>query len=274
MEPQVRDIDFEFPDDIPFLFNPRNLAMSKFANAASFLAPAFERFVIKAIRSALHLVSDSEVRDNAQTLCNQEAQHAKHHIAHLRMLIEKNEQLRGFKEQMDASYDDILENRPLEEQLAYAATIELTFGVMCRFMIDEREALFAGGDDRIASFLLWHFVEEHEHSSIAYNVYDDVVGRSRTRLAAVPWALGHFGSLLCMTLPALEEIAPTGHPTGRALVAELTRGIPARRSLATLVELSARLGPRPGAALQAPSEWISRWREQYARGSDMRRVEL
>jgi len=57
-----RRMAFDFPDDIPFQFNPANVAMSDAVNALTLTAPAFEPYFIKAFRDAIPLLKDERLK--------------------------------------------------------------------------------------------------------------------------------------------------------------------------------------------------------------------
>ena len=69
---KVRKLGFEFPDDIPFWFNPKSAEASLIANGLSMMAPAFERYFIRAIRDAMPRIRSSAVREEADLFCRQE----------------------------------------------------------------------------------------------------------------------------------------------------------------------------------------------------------
>ena len=75
---------------------------------------------------------------------------------------------------------------PLKFRLAYIADLEATFTPSFKMMLDNEATLFRPGDDRVASLLLWHFVEEVEHRSSALVIYDAAVGDSWYRIRALP----------------------------------------------------------------------------------------
>ena len=54
---KVRKIDFQFDEDIPFRFNPRNIGASDWVNAATLIAPEFEGHFIKVIRGVMPQLS-------------------------------------------------------------------------------------------------------------------------------------------------------------------------------------------------------------------------
>ena len=48
---------------------------------------------------------------------------------------------------------------------------------MTEWLVTDRVRLFRGGDPTVASFALWHMVEETEHKSVAFDVYQAVCGK-------------------------------------------------------------------------------------------------
>ena len=64
------------------------------------------------------------------------------------------------------------------------------------FIIENRKALYGEGDNRIASFILWHFVEEFEHKNSALAIYNHVVGNWFYRVATMPYILWHFCNVI------------------------------------------------------------------------------
>jgi hypothetical protein len=79
----------------------------------------------------------------------------------------------------------------LKFRLAYIADLEATFTPSFKMMLDNEATLFRPGDDRVASLLLWHFVEEVEHRSSALLIYDAAVGDSWYRIRALPSIFRH-----------------------------------------------------------------------------------
>jgi predicted metal-dependent hydrolase len=75
--------------------------------------------------------------------------------------------------------------------LAYIADLEATFTPTFKFLLDNEDKLFRPGDDRVASLLLWHFVEEVEHRSSALIIYNAVVHRYTYRLRVLPAVIRH-----------------------------------------------------------------------------------
>ena len=86
---QVRKIPFDFDGDVPFIWNPQNPEFSITCNAVSVLAIAFERFILAVMKDALPLVTDPEMREEADAFTRQEGQHSRMHRLHVRALVRR-----------------------------------------------------------------------------------------------------------------------------------------------------------------------------------------
>jgi hypothetical protein len=76
------------------------------------------------------------------------------------------------------------------------ANLEATFTPSFKFLLDNEDTLFNPGDDRVASLLLWHMVEEVEHRSSALIIYNAVVGKRMYRMRVLPSVVRHITSTL------------------------------------------------------------------------------
>lgn len=265
---KVRKIDFQFPDDIPFYFNPKNREASMLANSLSFLAPAFERFFIRAIREAMPRIKSEEVKIEADLFCKQEGQHSKIHIDHQNMLLRKYPALETVRDQVNESYADLLERESNYFALAYATNIELAFKPFAGYLVENRHLLFGDGDPRISSFILWHFVEEFEHRSAMFNVYQDVVGDYFFRMKTVKATRQHVQSLgdaARRAMVACETPPETDPALGR---------IPRVSRFKLMFGLIETLSPFHDPAAGGEPEWITDWLVAEDAGEDMRVVSL
>jgi predicted metal-dependent hydrolase len=167
----VRRIPFEFPDDIAPHWIPGEPELSHMINGASLTMPYLEPFLIRTTREALPLLADPKVRANAVAFMAQEGQHFRAHRRFNDLLKRKGyPELAVIEAAMEASYEQ-LEKLPLARRLAYAAGFEsMTIG-LTDWVVGDRRRLFAGADARVASFVLWHMVEETEHKTVAFDVY-------------------------------------------------------------------------------------------------------
>ena len=264
----VRKLGFEFPDDIPFWFNSRNAEASLIANGLSMMAPAFERYFIRAIRDAMPRIRSAAVREEADLFCRQEGQHARTHIEHQAMLLRRHPPLEAVRDEIDRSYAALYQDESTDFALAYATTIELGFKPMAKFLVNNRRILFADGDPRITALVLWHFVEEFEHRSAMYNVYQDVVGDYLFRLRSIRRTRAHVAGLAAMSRKAMVACEPL--PAEVANAAKIPRAERWKLALGLFETFSPLHNPDAGAV----PRWILDWMAAHEAGKDMTRVSL
>lgn len=188
----VRRIPFEYPEDIRARWNPAKPEWSHMVNGASLTMPYLEPYLIKCIRMALEHIDDPQLQADARAYVAQEGQHFRQHKRFNDLLIAQGyDELPAMEEQMQREYDGFLAKRSLKFNLAYTAGFETMALSIGHWLSDEREYLFGGSDSRVASMILWHFVEEIEHKNVAFDVYQAVYGEYAWRIVGLFAATGH-----------------------------------------------------------------------------------
>lgn len=192
---EVRKIPFEFNDSIDPVWHASRPEWSHMVNGASLTMPYLEPFLNRTMRDALEHIDDPDLRQDVDGFVRQEAQHYTNHRRYNEMLKANGyAELEEVEATFEAEYA-ALDARSLEWRLAYAAGFEtMTMGVT-EWLINDRELLFKDADPTIASFVLWHMVEETEHKSVAIDVYEAVCGRYWLRIAGLIWGSLHVGIL-------------------------------------------------------------------------------
>ncbi len=179
---EVRRPKFDFTGDVPWEWNPDNPQFSFFMNATSIIAICFEQMIVAAVQEAAPLITDPEAASEATAFLRQEAQHSSTHRKHVSALIRRYPGLQQTLDAAVADYEHLTRTAPLRFRLAYIADLEATFTPSFKMMLDNEATLFRPGDERVASLLMWHFVEEVEHRSSALIVYDAAIGDSWYRI--------------------------------------------------------------------------------------------
>ena len=189
---EVRKIPFEFPDDLDPVWNPAHREWSHMINGASLTMPYLEPFLIATLREAAGEIDDPAVLEEIAGFCSQEGQHFRTHRRYNELLKANGyPMLADVEAKMKAGYARMRERRSLTFRLAYAAGFEsMTLGVTS-WLIDDRRKLFAGSDTRVASFALWHMVEEVEHKRVAFDVYQATGGPYWQRALGVVTGSAH-----------------------------------------------------------------------------------
>jgi predicted metal-dependent hydrolase len=266
----VRQLDFPFHDGIPFQCNPQNPHWSNFVNFITLIAPGFERYFIKAIRQVLPTIKNPAVRADADLFCQQEAQHSRQHLAHMKVLAAHYPALDDVRREVTASYERLFARESIAFHLSYAASVELCFGPLASFLILRRDVLFKGGDATIASFLLWHLVEEFEHRNAAIDVYNDVVGSHWYRVKSVIGVAKHLAEIANIVRAGFERCIPADAlavPAGD--VSKMFAGIPLWDQLCLAGNIFCTLLPYHQPDNISQPDWVTQWFADEKAGVDM-----
>ena len=192
---EIRKIPFEFSDQIAPVWNPQQPEWSHMVNGASLVMPYLEPFLIKNLREAALQIEDADLLEDIRLFVGQEAAHYTNHRRYNELLKRQGyPQLVEVEEGMAESYAR-LSRRSLEWRLAYSAGFETMTMGLTQWLIKEREALFHEADPVVTSLVLWHMVEEMEHKSVAFEVFQAVSGSFGLRLWGLLYGSMHVGFL-------------------------------------------------------------------------------
>lgn len=205
---KIRRIPFEFDGDVPYLWNPDNPEFAVMCNGVGVLAIAFEKFVVASLKQAMPLITDDAVREEADAFMRQEGQHARMHRKHVAALTARYPGVQDVLDEAVASFDELLDTRPIEFNLAYTADLEAMFTPLFKVFLDHHETLYAPGDDRVASLFMWHFVEEVEHRSSALTIYRHVVGSETYRFRMLPRIMRHVRATYAHAVLGFARVIP------------------------------------------------------------------
>lgn len=267
---KVRQIDFQFSETIPFQCNPNNPHWSNFVNFITLIAPGFERYFIKAIRLSMSDIKNPHVKADAELFCQQEAQHSRQHLAHMKVLSAHYPGLDQVRRDVTASYEQLFERESMAFHLSYAATVELWFGPLASFFITHRDPLFKGGDPTIASFLLWHLAEEFEHRNSAIGVYNDVIGSHAYRVKSVVGVAKHLAEIANIVRDGFDRHVPTGSCiVSPGDVTKMFKGIPVWEQMKLASNLLCTLLPYHNPDNIVQPDWATQWFADEDAGKDM-----
>lgn len=264
-EIQVRRLSFRFEPDLSFQWNHGNPCCGNLFNIITFIGPAFERYFVRAVNEALPRIRDERIRREAKLFSQQESQHARQHQAHLKLLNERYPGLDEVQQEIMRSYDALLENESLAFNLSYMASLENLFTPFAIFAVRNVDRLFGDSDPRIASFMLWHVVEEFEHRRCASDIYDAVVGDYWFRIKSFPAMARHLDEVGRIAVDGMNRLVPAAAnsvPHDRLL--GLFSGTTGRVALA-LGLLRTMLPGHKADGAREPL-WIRRWLEDAAAG--------
>ncbi|GAA3205224.1 metal-dependent hydrolase [Actinocorallia longicatena] len=290
----VRRIRFAFDERTPFQWNPANPRFALICNGLSFLSPGFEKFIVMAVREAQQRITDPDVLAEAEAFLGQEARHAQAHRLHVEALIGRYPGLRRTVNAVAADFDRLYAAESLEFALAYVAAIEATFTPMFTLWLDHRADLFDQGDSKVASLFLWHLVEEIEHRSSAYAIYNAVTADRWYRLRVAPRVFAHIVRMYAVAARGFDEHVPqderladarlTGEPRalrrclaalaprrrdGESVPAAPFSAVPRREMAVTAWRLLRSQWPARSPAHETTPRFAREWAEAYDEGRDV-----
>ncbi len=191
----IRKFRFPFSEDRPAVWNSGAREWSHMINGASLVMPYLEPFLVKTMREAMATLEDADLIEDAQGFVGQEAQHYTNHRRYNEMLKRNGyPELAAVEQGLDRAYQQ-LGKKSLKWRLAYSAGFEtMTMGIT-EWLINDRDVLFRNADPAVTSLVLWHMVEETEHKSVAFEVFQAVSGNYWLRILGLAYGSLHVGFL-------------------------------------------------------------------------------
>ncbi|MBM3595336.1 MAG: metal-dependent hydrolase [Alphaproteobacteria bacterium] len=262
----IRKLPFEF-EGVEFIWNPANPAFAVMMNAITFQTIAFEKYICKTMNAAEKLARDPAITEEIRAFNAQEMIHSQAHRKYAKVLVEASPGLQEALDFCEADYKRLYAERDLKYHVSYCANIEATFTPLFGTIIEHRDLLFAGGDPRISSLFLWHFVEEREHQASAHTIYDAIVRNPLSRFLRLRSVFGHTWQLAEKIYAVFHENVPESRPYG---LGDGVKAIPAPalKKMRNGILASQMPWHRPGSA-KVP-DYYGEWPARYESGEDMR----
>lgn len=164
--------------------------LTHWLNAYTVTIPDGENFIIDTVRAFMDRIEDPQVKRDAQGLVGQEISHARAHYQFVDAL-----RAQGFKLEAYLGFTRFLSFKilkpitPALQQLAFVVGIERVNELFAEITLASGK--LARVEPAVRALYEWHFAEEIEHKSAAFDVYQAVSGNR--------FWLG-FGVLFCYLL--------------------------------------------------------------------------
>lgn len=173
-----RNLDFPFETaDIPRAWLEDDLFLSLFMDALSLVFPDGERFFVEAVKRAAAKVDDPALKADAADFAAQEGIHGREHLAFnalLRARLDREAVTRSEAE-VRAILEFVRRTLPARGRLAVTCALE-HFTAMLAEQVMEDERFQQAMDPSVRSLWLWHALEESEHKSVAFDLYEATGG--------------------------------------------------------------------------------------------------
>jgi uncharacterized protein len=189
---RVRSMAFDLPDYLDPIFVPGQKAVSALLVASSLALPHLEPYLIRTMSAARAHIEDASLLEDLQRFSAQEGHHYRaHKTFNERVRLGGFPELARFEAELEADYRRFTDTKSLRFNLAYAEGFE-ALSMNLILLLIETEGLPSGSP--VEDLWGWHFIEEIEHRTVAFDVYQHLAGTYRHRLVIGAWAQWHFFS--------------------------------------------------------------------------------
>jgi predicted metal-dependent hydrolase len=203
----VRQMPFEFPDEIDPVFIEGDHKQSFGFIAGSMLLAHLEPYLVRSMRAAEKHVTDPNVLAGLKGFAAQEGHHYRMHMKFNAAVRRTGfDGLETLEKELSDDYLRFTKTNSLRFNLAYAEGFEaLTMNAVKHMMEPD------GFGEHLPVFMQmieWHFVEELEHRTVAFDVYDHVCGGYLYRLIVGTWAQWHFTRWIRRATAYMLNVSP------------------------------------------------------------------
>lgn len=183
-------------------FNPKAIRRHYFANspvmshlltALSSTFPIGEQFFVHSVRNVRDQVQDPALQAQIAAFIGQEAMHSKAHAEFNDAWRRDDYNLDRFQAWL-ARKDSYIKNLHPKIQLAITCAFEHFTALLGGYILQHPEALSTLDDDAMKLWV-WHAIEEIEHRSVAFDVYQAVYGDDKIRKMIMRSVTTGFASL-------------------------------------------------------------------------------
>ena len=179
----VRNVSFEFPEALDDVFPGDDPVQESYLAAFSLTMPYLEPYLIRTYRDVAERITDPELSADLRHFIAQEAQHHKNHrrvneIIKAQLGPSVAAELQKIEDELERDYRRFNASRSTRFNLAYAEGFEaMTCAMVMTMFADSLEP--GRAPTRFGPWqqlLAWHGAEEIEHRTVAFNVYEALVG--------------------------------------------------------------------------------------------------
>ena len=183
-------------------FNPKAIRRHYFANspvmshlltALSSTFPIGEQFFVHSVRNVRDKVKDEKLQAQIAAFIGQEAMHSKAHVEFNDAWRKEDYNLDRFQAWLGRK-DHYVKNLHPKIQLAITCAFEHFTALLGGYILRHPEALSTLDDDAVKLWV-WHAIEEIEHRSVAFDVYQAVYGDDKIRKMIMRSVTTGFASL-------------------------------------------------------------------------------
>jgi predicted metal-dependent hydrolase len=179
---QTRRIEFAYDETLPKHFVGGDPAMSHVVAVLSSLFPEGEDFFVESVRDVRDRITDPELKKQVSGFIGQEAIHGREHRTFNERLATLGYPTRFIDRLVKYGFRWFLGHAlPKAHRLAVTSALEHYTATLAEVLLGDPDANAKLTEPEVRSLFLWHAVEESEHKSVAFDVFQSVSGKHRIR---------------------------------------------------------------------------------------------
>lgn len=179
-----RRMHFDHAPDMPrYMYGDNATASMLFAVLSGFFPPG-EQFFVDSVRHYRTRVTDPTLKAQVSGFVGQEAIHSAEHDRLNEFFLDRGIDLTVADRAVRTSLA-ILERLPARSQLACTAFMEHFTALLGEQLLTHDDFRARANPDALPMWM-WHALEELEHKSVSYDVYEVVGNRRLERILAIP----------------------------------------------------------------------------------------
>jgi hypothetical protein len=172
-------------------WHPAEPEFARLVEALSVSMPYLEPYLIQTMRDAKAKIDDPVLLREVDLYIGQESAHFRQHQKLNDEIAKTTGHSRPLEETFRADYKAFRETRSEAFHLAYAEGFEALTMAVAQTLVEDRVRLWAGANAAPVSMILWHMVEEIEHKTVTFDVFERLHGGYFIRVYGFFYATGH-----------------------------------------------------------------------------------
>ncbi len=180
----VRQMDFAFDQSTPKYWADNNAYMTLFMTGLSASFPGGEMAFVNSVRHYEPNISDTTLRAQVKSFIGQEAHHSHEHGALNQFMQQYGLPVVQLEQKITKRIERIDKFLPPALRLARTCALE-HFTALFAEQLMENPDFVEKLHPSIRALWLWHAVEESEHKSVAFDVFNDQVGSYPIRVRSM-----------------------------------------------------------------------------------------
>ncbi len=215
--PERRDLHFLPPEDRINDWHKLGPHMTQFMNALSLFFPAGERMFIDAVRDYRDQIPDPDLKKAATAFIGQEAVHSREHAEYNKLMGRAGLPAEKLDEFVWTLLAHLKKRTPRSFPLSGTIALEHFTALMGNSILNHPDVI-EGSQEDYTRMWQWHALEEIEHKSVAYDVYEKCMGRGPLaygeRVAGMAIATSIFWPLVAVFYARMTQASPECRKAG------------------------------------------------------------